>query len=39
MITKFSEVLKDLQSAKEFCKMNKIDPTEIIILWEEELDD
>jgi hypothetical protein len=36
MKTKYSEVVKDLESAKEFCKVNKIKPTEVVILWEEE---
>lgn len=35
---KFSEILKDIDSAKKFCKLNKIKPTEIIVLWEEKVD-
>ena len=32
---KMSEILKDIKSADEFCLANKINPTEVIILWEE----
>lgn len=30
-----SQAVKDLKSAREFCKINAIEPTHIIILWEE----
>jgi len=33
---KYSEVLKDISSAKEFIELNKIKPSEIIVLWYEE---
>lgn len=36
MKTKYSEVVKDLKSAEEFCKINLIEPSEIVILWYEE---
>ena len=35
----FSEVVKDLKSAKEFCKLNKIKPFAVVILWLEENDE
>jgi len=34
----FSEVVKDLKSAEEFCKLYKIKPFAIVILWLEEND-
>jgi len=36
---KYSEVVKDLESAKEFCNVNHITPTEVVILWEEDEND
>lgn len=36
---KFSERLVDLKSAEEFCKMNNIKPSEVIIFWEEDIDE
>jgi hypothetical protein len=38
MKIKYSQVVKDLESAKQFCSVNKIEPTEVIILWEEDED-
>ena len=33
---KLSEVLKDLKSAEKYCKTNKIKPTQVIVVWDEE---
>ena len=33
-----SEVLRDIETAKEFCKENKIKPFAVIVLWEEEVE-
>lgn len=32
---KYSQLVKDLSSAKEFCEENQITPEEIIITWYE----
>jgi hypothetical protein len=34
---RFAEVVDSIQSAKEFMKVTKITPNEIIIVWDEEL--
>jgi hypothetical protein len=33
---KYSECLKDIESAKGFIELNKIIPSEVIVLWYEE---
>jgi len=33
---RFSEVVDSIESLKEFMKINKITPSEIIVVWDEE---
>jgi len=33
---RMSQTVKDLKSAEEFCKANKIKPLEIIIIWDDD---
>jgi hypothetical protein len=35
---KFSEVMPNLEAAKEFIEMNKIKPSMVVIIWEEKND-
>ena len=35
----YSEAVKDIKSATEFCSVNKIIPKIVIVVWEEEEDD
>lgn len=37
-IMRFAQVVDSLKSAKEFMEMNKINPNEIIIVWDEEVE-
>jgi len=34
---RLSEVTDSIKSAKEFIKLNKITPNEIIIIWDEQI--
>jgi len=33
--TTYSQVVKDIKSAKEFCNLNKIKPEMVIVVWNE----
>lgn len=35
-MTLYSEVVKDLESAKSFCSTNSIKPFMIVIVWDEK---
>lgn len=35
---RFAEVVDSPESAKEFMKLNKITPREIIVVWDEDID-
>jgi len=32
---RMSQIVKDIKSAEEFCKLNKIKPLEIIVIWDD----
>jgi len=34
--TTYTQGVKDLKSAQEFCKLNAITPKIIVVVWEEE---
>jgi len=36
---RFAEVVDSIKSAKKFMKLNKINPREIIIVWDEDVED
>ena len=33
--TTYSQVVKDIKSAEEFCNLNKITPEMVIVVWNE----
>ena len=39
MKNKFVEIFKDIETLKKFCKINKITPFGVILIWEEKPDE